>query len=392
MKWRSNKLLKYSLFFFFVCAPLESISLGESFSLAKLTSIIVILAWAINGLPWPKTKMLNASYILLGYAFLSAIWGIDIANSFSRITAFLIPSILMAVAMSASIKTKDDIILYMKGYVIGCMVAAFSGLYDREAMLSQAIMASQERLTAFGADQNALAYLMTMGVICLLSYYSGTTVKWGRILSILLMGAFSLVILSTGSRTGLALLLASISGFLFFQKQKNKRASFLIFILIVLFIPFVISFLPESIIDRFVETDQLMSSGDFSNRGDIWKNGVEAFFDDNFAFGVGYSNFSRMLIKHFNYHVASHNTYLTYLVEFGIIGLPIFLYLLFIIWQYAHSISRIAKNYFIYFYVIPLLLIMITIETEYKRWIFILGIMLESWYTLSKQTNSITHK
>ena len=387
---KANTLLKFSLFFFFVCAPLESISLGESFSLAKLTSIIVVFVWAINGLPWPKTKMLNTFYVLLGYAFLSAIWGINSANSFTRIFTFLIPSVLIAVAMSASIKAKEDVYLYIAGYIVGCVIAAFSGLYYRDAMLNQAIMASQERLTAFGADQNALAYLMTMGVVCLLSFYSGTTVKWGKVLSIVLMGAFSLVVLSTGSRTGLVLLLVVISGFLFFQR--NKRSSILIFILLLLFIPIVISFLPESIIDRFVETDQLVSSGDFSDRGVIWGKGLEAFFYDNFVFGVGYSNFSSMLMKHFNFHIASHNTYLTYLVEFGVIGLPVFIYVLIVIWQYARSIRKSTGARFVYFYIIPLLLVMLTLETEYKRWIFILGVMLESWSKLTIQTNSIAHK
>lgn len=389
MKKGRDKLLNYSLFFFFVCAPLESISLGESFSLAKLTSIVVIAMWAFNGFPWPKTKMLNAFYILLGYAFLSAIWGIDSANSFTRIITFLIPSVLIAVAMSASIKTKEDVSLYMTGYVIGCIVAAFSGLYYRDAMLNAAIMDSQERLTAFGADQNALAFLMSMGVVCLLSYYSATTAKWGKILSILLMGVFSLVVLSTGSRTGLVLLLAAVSGFLFFQK--NKRASFLIIVLIILFIPVIVSFLPESIIDRFAETEQLVSSGDFSDRGSIWERGLEAFWDDNFVLGVGYSNFSNMLMKHFNFRLASHNTYLTYLVEFGVIGVPVFIYVLLVIWQYARKIDGLTRNRFVYFYILPLFAVMFTLETEYKRWIFILGILLESWYNLEKQSNTISH-
>ena len=42
------------------------------------------------------------------------------------------------------------------------------------------------------------------------------------------------------------------------------------------------------------------------------------------------------------------------------------------------------------FYVLPLFAIMFTLETEYKRWIFILGILLESWYNLEKQSNTIS--
>ena len=390
MKKRSNKLLKISLFFFFICAPLESISLGESFSLAKLTSIIVIMAWTINGFPWPRTKMLNAFYLLLGYAFLSAIWGIDQFNSFTHIFTFLIPSILVAVAMSSSIKTKNDISFYLRGYVIGCVIAAVSGLYYRDAMLNQAIIVSQERLTAFGADQNALAYLLTMGVSCVLSYYSVTVAKWTKVLSISMIGAFSLMVLSTGSRTGLALLLTVIGGYLLFQKSAKIFFSFMA--VLILFIPFVLSYLPESIMDRFMETDQLVSSGDFSNRGDIWSNGLTALSENNYILGVGYSNFKTMIRLFMGESWASHNTYLTYLSEFGIVGVPIFLYVLIVLWKYAHKISQRTGNRFIYLYVIPFFLIMLTLETEYKRWIFILGILLESWYILSKRTNTIAYK
>ncbi len=143
MKIRSRKLLKYSLFFFFVCAPLESISIGESFSLAKLIAIIVISMWALNGFPFPKTKMINAFFLLLGYATLSALWGIDSFNSFNQILTFLIPSIIVAIAISASIKEKQDVFLYVSGYVIGCLIAVVSGLYFRNAMLNYAMMTSQ---------------------------------------------------------------------------------------------------------------------------------------------------------------------------------------------------------------------------------------------------------
>lgn len=385
---KRNKLLNYSIFFFFICAPLESISLGESFSLAKLTAIVVLVMWAINGFPWPRTKMLNAFYVLLGYAFLSAIWGIDQVNSFTHILTFLIPSILVAVAMSASIKTKSEISFYLTGYVIGCVIAAASGLYYRDAMLDQAIIASQERLTAFGADQNALAFLLTMGVACLLSYYSKSTVKWTKIITIGLIGGFLLMILSTGSRTGLLLLLIVVGVYLLSQKRMRGFAFFVL--LIAISVPIIINFLPESIVERFLETDQMMSNGDFSNRGDTWAKAIEAFTQENFFLGVGYSNFTTMLRAHFNSNMASHNTYLTYLVEFGVIGVSVFIYVLLVIWQYARKIYRQSRNRFVFFYVLPLFAIMFTLETEYKRWIFILGILLESWYNLEKQSNTIS--
>jgi O-antigen ligase len=387
MKKKNIKLLKYSLFFFFICAPLESISLGESFSLAKLTAIIVLLIWALIGFPMPKSKMLDAFYVLLGYAILSALWGIDISNSFNQILTFLIPSILVAVAMSSSINDKDDIALYMIGYVIGCVIAAMSGMYFRNSILNDAITNGQERLTAFGADQNALAFLLTMGIVCLLSYYSSGKSKKVRAVVLGGIGVFLLMILSTGSRTGLVMASIVIAGFLL--SQRNFNVFFIFTILIIAAIPFLISYLPQSIIERFMETDQLVSSGNFSDRGDIWSRAIDALSHQNFVLGVGYSNFKTMFKISFGETWASHNTYLTYLAEFGVLGFFVFLYVLIVIWKYARKISKQSGNWFVYFYVIPYLIIMLTLETEYKRWIFILGIMLESWYNMSKKPNNL---
>lgn len=60
--------------------------------------------------------------------------------------------------------------------------------------------------------------------------------------------------------------------------------------------------------------------------------GLEALSHENFLVGVGYSNFSTMLRQHFGWQMASHNTYLSYLADLGIIGLVIF---------YGHSLHII---------------------------------------------------
>lgn len=390
MKKRSNKYLKYSLFFFFVCAPLESISIGESFSLSKLTSIIVLIMWAINGFPWLRTKMLNAFIILLGYATLSATWGIDTSNSFNQILTFLIPSILVAVAMSASINEKNDVAFYMGGYVIGCFVAAVSGIYFRNAMLKDAIMTSQERITAFGADQNSLAFLLTMGIVCLLSYYSSEKSQRLRIGVIGGIGIYLLMILSTGSRTGLIMSSIVIAGFLLSQRSFKVFSVFTI--LVIVGIPFINIYLPQSIIERLMETNQLVSNGDFSDRGEIWSRAIDALFHQNFILGVGYSNFKTMFKISYGETWASHNTYLSYFSDFGVIGFFVFAYVLIVIWRYARKISKQSGNWFVYFYVIPYFVIMLTLETEYKRWMFILGVLLESWYYMSKKTNKLVKR
>lgn len=389
-KKQKNNILHISLFLFFVSSPMESVSIWEGFSVSKLSAIIVILAWMIKGFPLPKSKMMNAFYGLLGYSILTIIWSINRANTINQIIMFLIPSLVVSLAMLASIRSKEDIIFYLKGYIVGCLVTAVSGIYNRDAMLSQALYT--ERITALGADQNALAFLLIMGVACLLSYYATETIKWKRIISIIAMGVFAVMILSTGSRTGLILMGTVIGGFFLTQTKRNFGSSFIFGILIIVAAPFIVRYIPDSIWDRFAETNQLVSNGDFSDRGNVWEMGLNSLKQENFVLGVGYSNFKIMIIRYYGEAWASHNTYLSYFSEFGFVGFLVFLYVVYIICQYAYKIAKEFGYKFIYFYIFPFLLIMFTLETEYKRWIFIIGILLESWYYLSKKESAIKYE
>ena len=141
-----------------------------------------------------------------------------------------------------------------------------------------------------------------------------------------------------------------------------------------------------------MQTSALVNDGDFSDRGIIWQSALDAFSEENILLGVGYSNFSTMLRQHFGWQMASHNTYLTYLIEFGIIGVWAFIYILIKMINLAKSIRKQESNAFVYCYIIPLFVFMFTLETEYKRWIFMIYVLLYSWYRLNNEEQKIVYK
>lgn len=371
----------YIVAIFFVCSPLESIELGDGFSLTKLSALLVLFVWALRRFPYHRSPMIMSFWYLFGYSLLTVVWAIDRENTISQIASFLLPSILVAIAIKESISKKDDIVFYMGGYVIGSIISAGAGYFMRDAVLAAAAYAAQERLTAFGADQNAFAYLLNVGVACVLCCFGSTTIKWLRYFCLASLGLFIIIILSTGSRTGMVLLVMTIGGFM--VSKKSFKSFAILGIAGVLAAPFIINYIPESIWERLFETNELVESGNFSERGDIWAMGFSALAEENFVTGVGYSNFTNMLRRHFGSNWASHNTYLTYLCEFGIVGIWVFIGLLKRIYYYAKANYRLSGNFFFFFFFLPLLVVMFTLETEYKRWIFLIGVLLESWYVLS---------
>ena len=162
---------------------------------------------------------------------------------------------------------------------------------------------------------------------------------------------------------------------------------FTFIVIVLLMAPIIYNYIPESMWTRFSETEELVSSGNFSDRGYIWSAGMQAFASENMLLGVGYSNFSSMLQQHFGWQMASHNTYLSYLVDLGFVGLVLFLIILCKMLLLCRQVKKSSGDLYIYAYIIPFLIVMFVLETEYKRWIFILGVLLESYLRLQNSAS-----
>ena len=373
--------LNYAVALFFLATPIESIAVFEGFSIAKLSALVVFVGWAIKGFKTSQSVMIRSFIVLALYASMTIIWSIDKANTSNQIDKFLWPSIIVAIAMNYSIRCNEDIFLYLKAYIVGCLISTAATLLFRDAMLAAAEYAGQERLTAFGQDQNTLAFLLCTGFTIVLDFFRKTRNGKRKYPSIALLLLFVVVILSTGSRTGLVLT-AFVFG-LYFMSSGSLKNFVLMILLLLLLSPVIYNYIPDSIWDRFIETNDLMESGDFSDRGRIWSSGLSALATENYVLGVGYSNFSTMLRNHFGWQMASHNTYLSYLADLGIVGFIIFLSVIYRMFMFVRKIYKVDKDVYVYAYIVPFLVVMLVLETEYKRWLFIFGVMLEAYFRLN---------
>lgn len=378
---RSYSFLNYAIALFFLATPIESIAVFEGFSIAKLSALVVFVGWTLKGFKTSRSVMIRSFIVLALYASMTTIWSIDRTNTSNQLIKFLWPSIIVAIAMNYSIKCNEDIFLYLKAYIVGCLISTVATFLFRETTLAAAEYASQERLTAFGQDQNTLAFLLCTGFTIVLDFFRKTRNGKLKYLSIALLLLLVVVILSTGSRTGL-ILTAFVFG-LYFMSSGSLKNFVLMILLVLLLSPVIYKYIPESIWDRFLETNDLVESGNFSDRGRIWSSGLSALATENYVLGVGYSNFSTMLRNHFGWQMASHNTYLSYLSDLGIVGFLIFLSVIYRMFIIVRKIYKVKKDIYVYAYIIPFLVVMFVLETEYKRWLFIFGVMLEAYFRLN---------
>jgi len=378
---RKYTFLNIAIALFFLASPIESISIFEGFSIAKLSALIVVIGWANQRFKHRSSIMINSFIAMAIYATTSIIWSIDKDETTNQVFMFLWPSIVVSIAMFYSIKKNEDIYLYFISFIIGCIIAAVTTLMFRDVALATAEFAGQERLTAFEQDQNTLAFLLCIGFTIVLDFFRQSSKSLLKYLSIVLLLIFIVVILSTGSRTGLILTFL-VFAFYFISCGNLKNLMLVIFLVIILS-PVIYNYIPEGIWERFSETNDLVENGNFSERGDIWSAGLKAFKEENFVLGVGYFNFSTMLRQHFGWQMASHNTYLSYLIDFGYCGFFFFIFILIRMTKIVIRIYTKSKDIYIFAYLLPFLIVMFVLETEYKRWIFMYGVLFESYYRLN---------
>lgn len=376
MKRGKTSLVDVSIMFVFFTTPLESVAILENFSLTKLSVLLLVIAVLCSFpkvISWKLDKVIGCYAIFCFYVICSALWGVDIENSLNRLMSFLLPTIFVCFIISNVITSKVQLQQILISYVLGCCVTCYFALNSRKEMLMEALYGDQERLTALGQDQNAYAFLLTMGIVMLLHGLHLCRSKWQKCLSVLLVILFVFIVLSTGSRMGFILLLLVFLLFVW----ANKRYIFISIPLMLVAMILLLPYIPDSIFERFANIGSEINSGDFSDRGYVWKRGWDAFTQENVLFGVGYANFGQLLKMYYGgWSMASHNTYLTYLVEFGFIGFWVFGGLLWMIFRVCCNIYKHSKSLYVFAYYIPIIVTMLVLETEYKRWIFFIGILL----------------
>ena len=379
-KTSSYTLLNYAVGIFFLTTPLESVSLLDNFSLAKLSSIFVLGAWLFSGMKVKKSRVLLSYLTLLLSALASALWSINTTNTIIATFLFLLPTVVVSAAALASVNEEKHLRFYLICYVIGCLVVCASCLVNMEMMMKS--MEEADRVTTMEQNENVLAYLLDVGISIVLYFLKKEEKIMFEIVEWILLLFFSFVLLATGSRMG-GVILAVILLF-YLSSVRKKHQLIILFLSALVGVACMLPFLSENIIGRFGQTGELIGNGDFSQRGNLWSMAWNAFFFENTAFGVGYGNYKEFIQIYYSTVYASHNTYLSYIIEFGFVGCVVPISVLAVISVYVVKIVRMTKDVYALAFFIPLLMAMFVLETSHNRWLFIIGVMIYAWYKLLK--------
>lgn len=181
-------------------------------------------------------------------------------------------------------------------------------------------------------DPNYFASILGIGTILSVSELSKDKIFLYKILLFLTILISLAVILLTGSRGGIFSVAIGLSVFIFFSKLNFKfKLSIIIFFAIALFYLYNNDYF--NLLLYRIEND----SGGGSGRFDIWKLKLSLFYEEGnifrWFFGYGYEKgFSLGALQIHNSfdrpYIGFHNDFIAYLVDYGIIGLVMFIYFL----------------------------------------------------------------
>ena len=297
-------------------------------TISRLAGFMVVGVALLYVLMYGRTKEPSLFLIIMVlyvvWQLMSYFWSINPGATFSR-TITNVQLLAMAWLIWELCKSENDRTGLFKAFVIG----AFVSIGDMIMTYMQGT-SPQFRIAAANFDPNYLA--TTLAISIPLSYYlinkEQKTIMY--FLSLLYMPLALFGIVLTASRGGLvvALVALTVIPLTYFSITRLNRVIISAFVGICII--FVMLWLPgnyekiENNIERIAETPQFLKEGDLSYRQVIWSAGWKVFAENPIV-GVGARGFRYGVVEHLYGVKAPHNTYLSVLVDTGVIGIILFL-------------------------------------------------------------------
>jgi len=255
------------------------------------------------------------------WAGASAFWSIDAGATRVRSMTYLQLVLMVWLIWEVAWSTQRRRAL-LQAYVLGACGAAVATIYNYLSGVS--LDAAAERFTALNANPNELGLTLVLGLP--MAWYlslsqPGRRVAWSWQLY-LPLGVTGLLL--TASRGAFLAALAALVIIPWTLGPLHLRTKTALYALAIGSLILATAFVPGPALERIGSTRAEIADGQFGGRGAIWKSGLQLVQEHPLA-GVGAGAFKAAVEPMLHHRWSSHETFLSILVEEGIIGLLLFL-------------------------------------------------------------------
>ena len=338
-KRRQIDLIDLLIYIYVLLIPIEDVLQVAGGTLLKYIAIaIIVLSMISNRYIISDSLYVKGNgiiYYLLFLSGISIIWSIDISVAYAGILKCVM---LMGVTIAASVRMRstEKIRMLENIFILGGIISVVYILATQDIsqiMQQESISAEAYRITtssASDANGSAARLLLPFSIStwkCVDRSEDAPRFKLFYLVSSFVLSIFMLL---TGSRTALIAILAVLLIYIFLGFQHSVIRNTVIIVLIGFLVYTLMSqFMPEKLFDRLFSIQRYDLDTQSNSRTKIWESAFQYVLPSMPLWGFGIGNSPVAMYSVAGYYQGTHNTYLAILMEFGIFGIPAFLYLLF---------------------------------------------------------------
>jgi O-antigen ligase len=319
-KW----IIRYLYYAFIFSIPFEAVNIGVEdglFALSRVIGYVFLLATPLQ--PSVCFRPPGGAFVcFLTYLYVVAVLGIMQKPAFTpaiNTQLFTLLQMLILFWISYNLLRYEKVVkgtlIMLATSCIALAVLQVLGITSEDAA---------DRMSAFGENPNALASALSLGLLALvgLAYGRRKTDLKARFLAWLCFGVLVTVIVKTGSRGGIAALVAGFAPFVLNGRSIKSMFKSLVIVVLALGFVIIVSYRSEVMRARWEST---FLQGDTAGREEIFSESL-ALFLERPVLGWGPVSHYFELGSRLNLPTRDpHNSYLWVLEETGLLGaIPFF--------------------------------------------------------------------
>jgi len=321
-------LVRLILALFAAGIPLDILlvnSLGSS-SVVLGAPLALAAGWAIltTGRFRPVPAALLVLTAFTAWATASILWAhetdepIRSARTYAQLLAFVWMSWQL-------LRTERDLQALLTGYLAGC-VATAAGAWSSFSLgqtYSGEMWEGEARYAAAGYDPNDMAITLALGVPIAVYLALASRRRWSPILLAYPPLAGSAIALA-GSRGGTITAGFALVALVPWLARRSRAMLVATLTLAAVGLVFVATQVPADSWRRIFTIREQLTTGSVGDRGQLWRIGLDIFADHPLA-GVGAGGYGWAAAPRVGILTVAHNTPLEVAVDFGAVGLVLFL-------------------------------------------------------------------
>jgi O-Antigen ligase len=263
---------------------------------------------------------------LVAWSALSFLWTMDVNSTATRSLTYvqLMAAVWLIWEMSPS---QERVAGLITAYVVGTCIAAGQTLYNygigrsaRQVSLeANEKSVNKNRFTVDGLNENDLGLILAISLPLTLYLLTRRKTPLAMALCMAQIGAAIAAILLTGSRGAV---IAGAAGMVMLPLIFNRLAYWQRVVCVsaaMLAVAYAGILIPSATWARFADLTTQVTTGDLTHRTVVWAAGLDVF-RDHALLGVGSGAYGPAVVKAIDIPYVAHNTFISVLVELGVVG------------------------------------------------------------------------